>query len=137
MPDVKQRTRQASPGDSPQELGVLAAPAFESRIHPVAIEQVRMHGLEAIDRPWHPGLPSLPPPRRVDRVPSIAKQSTGRQSVVPVLKADHRPPDTLAGSFSLLKPQDYQLAIQVLGTPARDVGQVDFDCRNRITHTIT
>ncbi len=45
--------------------------------------------------------------------------------MVPVLKADHRPPETLAGCLSLLKPQDHRLTVQVLGTPARDVGQVD------------
>ena len=47
MPDVKQRTRQPSPGDSPQELGVLAAPAFEPLVHAVALEQISMHEPQA------------------------------------------------------------------------------------------
>jgi len=42
VPDVKQRSRQPSPGDSPQELGVRAAPAFEPLVHSVAIEQIGM-----------------------------------------------------------------------------------------------
>ncbi len=56
--------------------------------------------------------------------------------MVPVLKANHRPPETLASSLSLLKPQDHQLAIQVLGSPARDIGQVELAGGHRITHTI-
>jgi len=40
VPDVKQRPRQPSPGDTPQELGVLAAPTLEPLVHAVALEQV-------------------------------------------------------------------------------------------------
>jgi hypothetical protein len=56
-------------------------------------------------------LPSLPHPRRVDRIPPIAKLPSDCQSVVPVLKADHRPSETLAGSMPLPQPEDHHLGI--------------------------
>jgi len=43
VPDMKQRPAQPPPGDSPQEFGVFAAPATESLVHTVALEQIGMH----------------------------------------------------------------------------------------------
>jgi hypothetical protein len=38
VPNVKQRTRQSSPGNSPHELGILAAQTCEPLVHPVMLE---------------------------------------------------------------------------------------------------
>ena len=67
-------------------------------------------------------LPGLPHSRRVDRVPPTSEHPADRQGVVPVPQADHGPPQALTGSVPLLQPQDHHLAVQVLGTPAGDVG---------------
>jgi hypothetical protein len=38
VPNVKQRTRQSSPGNSPHELGSFAAPTFEPLVHSVMLK---------------------------------------------------------------------------------------------------
>ena len=77
MPDVEQRPRQPPPRDAPQELGVLAAPTFESLVHAVTIEQICLHDpqatrtgsgpLVAIEFSWD----------RIGRVPATANAQFG------------------------------------------------------------
>ena len=69
-------------------------------------------------------LPDRPHPRRIDRVPPITEYPADRQSIVPTLPADQGPLQALASGLPLLKPLDHHLAVQVHGSPPRNVGHV-------------